>query len=195
VVKNEWSYASSPPVCLHGRNRDKLYLFKSSNLSFFTPDGENRPTFRNVVCEKNSRWWKMSKIISRFKVQTVIYKKWLDILETWHRQASLNMCKNSSYTESLKQKAPSFNLYISFIFRCVFTRFVVTCLAAHKMFSSFLVCCTLSFLSDSKSVRIYTRLSYYHYWGWTQKHCMYKVEVTGITHLRPQKCHGYKLHV
>ena len=38
---------------------------------------------------------------------------------------------------------------------------------------------------------IYTRLPFYQYWGWIQKY--YRVKVTGITHLRPQKRHSYKL--
>jgi len=40
-------------------------------------------------------------------------------------------------------------------------------------------------------VLIHTRLPYYQYWGWIQTY--HKVKVIGITHLRPQKCHSYKL--
>jgi hypothetical protein len=26
-VKNDWRYTSTPPICLHGMDREKLYLF------------------------------------------------------------------------------------------------------------------------------------------------------------------------
>ena len=31
-VKNEWSYTSSPPICLHGVDRDNFYQRSSTNL-------------------------------------------------------------------------------------------------------------------------------------------------------------------
>ena len=43
VVKNECSYAFTPPVHLHGRH-------KGQTLPFFTPDDENRATFWNTLC-------------------------------------------------------------------------------------------------------------------------------------------------
>jgi len=32
MVKNEWSYTSTPPLCLHGDDREKVYLLSLTNF-------------------------------------------------------------------------------------------------------------------------------------------------------------------
>jgi len=50
-AKKEWSYTSSPPICLHGMNRDSFTFFFQNNKSYYYISNFMFISFRHQVCD------------------------------------------------------------------------------------------------------------------------------------------------
>jgi hypothetical protein len=87
-VKNEWSYTSTPHICLHGVDRKKLYLLPLPNFIFYHPPLRHAIYNKSPWSTQNFLYPHLRCPIRNFVEQQLSY---LFKKQSWTKYGTLNL--------------------------------------------------------------------------------------------------------